>query len=68
MRRVPTKAAYETFETNPDIEFDFFLADRLRMTVAEMRATVSAEEWRYWNTYHGRIDQRRELAQKMAGA
>jgi hypothetical protein len=49
-------------ETEPEFHFDFFLAERLRMTVADLRARISAEEWITWSVYYGRQAQDRELA------
>lgn len=55
---MPTKA----FETTPDLEFDFFLAEKLGMLVADLRERVSGQEYRQWHTYYSRQKQRRELA------
>lgn len=43
------------------LEFDYFLAGKLGMTVARMRAEMSAREHLGWQVYHGREVQRREL-------
>lgn len=51
---------------NPDIEFEFYLAEKLGRTVAELRATVGQDEYVGWTVYYGRKAQRQELAQKMA--
>lgn len=48
------------------MEFEFYLADRLRMTVAEMRVRMSALEFIQWGVYHGRKAQRAELELKRA--
>ena len=53
----PTKA----FDADSDLEFDFFLAEKLGMTVERMRASVSADEWLRWAIYYGRKAQRRHL-------
>lgn len=50
-------------ETNPDLEFDHFLAEKLHMTVAQMRRSMSAAEWHDWSVYYARKAQRRQLAQ-----
>jgi hypothetical protein len=55
---MPTKA----FEANPDLEFEFFLAQKLGMTVAGMRHEMSAFEFGQWGIYYARIGQREELA------
>jgi hypothetical protein len=50
-------------ETNPDVEFEFFLATKLHMTVARLRAEMSSDEFMYWAVYYGRKAQREQLAQ-----
>lgn len=55
-----------TFEASPDLEFEFYLADRLSMTVAHLRATMDEGEFVRWSIFHGRKAQRQELAHKMA--
>jgi hypothetical protein len=60
---VPTKAAYELMETNPDVEFDHILTERLGWrSVAEMRRGMSAAEWLSWWVYLARKGQRKQLA------
>lgn len=63
---MPRKAAYLTFEDNPDQEFDHFLALKLHMTVAELRERMSAEEWGRWHIYFARLAQQRELQEARA--
>jgi hypothetical protein len=63
--REPGKAKYREFEDRPDLEFDFYLAEKLGMTVDFMRQNVSAEEYLGWSTYYKRKRQREELAMKM---
>lgn len=58
--------AYLQFERQPDLEFEFYLADRLGRTVAELREGLSNEEFVQWSVYYGRKAQRHELATKMA--
>jgi hypothetical protein len=53
-------------ENDPDLEFEFYLADRLSMTVHNLRRTMSNEEFVAWSIFHGRKAQRQELATKMA--
>lgn len=36
------------------------------MTVAELEATMSNDEFVQWQIYHARVAQRQELAEKMA--
>lgn len=61
---MPTKAAYKAFLTNPDLEFDFFLAEKLHMTVAEMRQRVSGQEHLEWSIYYARKAQDAQLQQR----
>lgn len=65
--REPGKATWLRFETDPAFHFDYFLADKLRCTVAELHRRVSAQEWHDWAIYYGRIAQQKELAAKRAG-
>lgn len=37
------------------------------MTVAQLHAEVSSEEWLHWNMYYARIRQQRELERLKAG-
>jgi hypothetical protein len=53
--------AYLALETNPTLEFEFFLAQKLGMTVARLRVELSNEEFTYWGTYYARKAQRQEL-------
>lgn len=49
------------FQTEPDQEFDFFLAEKLRCTVAELRRRISAAEYLEWAIYYARKAQDRQL-------
>lgn len=51
---------------NGSLEFDHYLAERLGMTVADMRRRMSAEEWMRWGVYYGRKAQRQEMEQLRA--
>jgi hypothetical protein len=64
---MPPKAWYLTMTTRPDIEFDFFLAEHLGMTVATMRYSLSNDEYVGWSIYFGRKAQRQEMAAKTRG-
>lgn len=64
---MPTKAAYLELETSPDLEFEFYLAGKLCMTVGQLRATMSQEEFVMWATYYARLAQQRELERLKAG-
>lgn len=63
-RRRPTKA----LESEPGLEFDFFLAEKLHMTVADMRERMTMHEYLHWSMYYSRKAQRRELERLRAGA
>jgi hypothetical protein len=52
-------------ETEPALEFEFYLAQKLGRTVAELRRGMDNAEFVYWQVYYGRLAQARELA--MAG-
>jgi hypothetical protein len=54
---------YQMLETRPDVEFDYILAERLKMTVAELRARMPAAEWLGWNVHLARQEQDRQMAQ-----
>src|SRR5690606_35388285 len=58
-RRPPTKALSE----NTDLMSDFWLADRLKMPVREIR-DMPNEEYVYWSVYHGIRVQQEQLQAK----
>lgn len=60
---MPPKATYMAMETNPELEFEFYLAQKLGRTVAELRQ-MSQAEFVGWGIYYGRKAQREELARK----
>lgn len=47
---------------NPTLEFEFFLAETLGMTVGRMRSEMSEYEFMQWGVYFGRKAQRLELS------
>lgn len=47
-----------------ELEFEFFLAMKLGMTVEEMSERMSNLEFRKWIVFLGRKNQQRELAAK----
>jgi hypothetical protein len=59
--------AYRDFETVPGLEFEFFLAQELGMTVERLRVEMSADEFLRWAIYHARIAQKKELEAARAG-
>jgi hypothetical protein len=60
---VPTKAAYLQLATNPDLEFEHFLAVKLGKSVRELRCSMSHAEFVRWTIYYARIAQQQELEQ-----
>ena len=52
------------FETSPDVEFEFYLAQKLGLTVARLRAEVTNQEFLEWGVFYGRKAQREELAMR----
>lgn len=63
---MPTRRRTKAFQTSPDLEFDFFLAEKLGMTVARLRAEMSNDEYVQWSVYYGRKAQRRQMQELMA--
>ena len=49
------------FLTDPTIEFEFYLAQKLGMTVARLRAEMSNAEFVQWASYYRIKAQREEL-------
>jgi len=64
---VPRKAAYRELETSPDLEFEFYLATKLHMTVGQIRHQMTQEEFVQWSVYYQRLAQQIELEQLKAG-
>jgi hypothetical protein len=62
LARTLTKA----LASDPDFEFEFFLGEKLGMTVAQLRVDMGNDEFAHWAMYYGRKAQRNELAQKGA--
>jgi hypothetical protein len=63
---MPPKVIYLTMESQPELEFEFYLAQKLGRTVAELRQ-MSQAEFVGWSVYYGRKAQREELAQARSG-
>lgn len=55
-------------EAEPEFEFEFALAEKLKMTVAQLRQDMSQREFVEWSVYLGRKAQREEMAQMKAKA
>ncbi|HEV2784698.1 MAG TPA: hypothetical protein VGX25_35385 [Actinophytocola sp.] len=49
-------------ETTPELEFEFFLAQKLGMTRAEMLRRVGQDEFIGWKVFYNRKAQREQLA------
>lgn len=54
------------FQQDPELEFEFFLAEQLGKTVAELSEMDHAEFVR-WAIFYGRRRQREQLAAQKAG-
>lgn len=63
---MPRMRHTKAFERNPLTEFEFFLAEKLKRSVDEMRKSMSHEEFIGWYVYYRRIAQREELEMKKA--
>lgn len=57
---------YHEMERDGDVEWEFYIAQKLGMTVQDMCERMSNEEFEQWKVYWGRVAQKRELAEKMA--
>lgn len=44
------------------LEWEFYIADRLKMTVGELRLRMGSDELVKWQVYHGRRGQQQQLA------
>jgi hypothetical protein len=59
---MPPKVAYKRLATDEDLEFEFFLASELGMTVGQMRDEMDNDEFVHWAMYYARKSQQQELA------
>jgi hypothetical protein len=64
---VPGKAAYLALENDQELEFEFYIAQKLGRTVAELRSTMRHDEFVLWTRFYARKAQQEELAARMAG-
>lgn len=55
-------------ETDPGLEFEFYLASKLSMTRARLREEMSNGEFVQWGIYYARIAQQAELNALTGGA
>jgi hypothetical protein len=51
-------------DDDPELEFQFYLAQKLGMTVGRLEREMSNIEFVRWAVYYGRKAQREELARK----
>ena len=65
---MPTKVMYLEFEEDGALEFTFFLAQKLSMTVSQLQLKMSQKEFMQWSMYYQRDAQRKELASKKASS
>lgn len=63
---MPPKVFLAGGDDGGELRFEFYLADRLRMTVAELRDRMSAHEFLLWSRYHSVLRQEQELAESRA--
>lgn len=54
-------------ENDPALEFEFFLAQKLGMTVARMRQEMGNDEFVHWGIYYARKAQMAQLATGKGG-
>jgi len=60
---VPPKAIRDQLESSEsDLFFEYYLAEKLHMTVAALRRGMSSMEFQTWAVYHGIKAQRQQLA------
>jgi hypothetical protein len=64
----PLRLCTKAMESNPELEFEHFLAQKLSMTVATLRQSMSCEEFLHWYVYYARIRQMEDLEMRKAGA
>lgn len=57
---------YQQMQTVQGLEFEFFLAAKLGMTVGQLRAQMGHAEFVAWGVYYARKAQREEMAQRKA--
>jgi len=53
-------------ETSPELEFEYFLAQKLGITVARLRAEMTNKEFVHWSVYYARKAQREQLELRRA--
>lgn len=58
---MPGKVAWLALEEDPELEFEFFLADRLSMTVRQLRQEMDGNEFLLWSRFHSRRAAEQEI-------
>lgn len=64
---MPPKVIYLAMESDPTLEFDHFLAEKLGQTLATIEA-MPVREYQRWVVYYGRRAQHDEIAAARARA
>ena len=54
-------------ENSPELEFEYFLAQKLGMTRAALVTEMGSDEFLGWEIYYGRKAQQAELARLKGG-
>lgn len=55
--------AYQEFEASDQLEMEYVVAETLGLTVGQLRATMSNDEFGRWCVFLARKAQRRQLGQ-----
>lgn len=58
---MPGKAAYRELDADDDLNFTYFLADKLGLMVADLEARMSNSEFVMWSRWHAIQGQRRQV-------
>lgn len=62
-QRRPTKAFEPKLGGDPALEWEYYLAERLHMTVHDLRRRMGNDEFIRWQVYYGRKAQKQQQAQ-----
>lgn len=65
---MPRRRPFKRLLTDPTLEFEFYLATKLGMTVSRMRDEMTNSEFIHWAAYYERKAQREELEMLKAKA
>lgn len=58
---IPARRLTKALEDDPELEFEFYLASKLSMTVEHMRTRMGHGEFMLWSRYYARRAQAIEL-------